>query len=376
MGNILDYLEWRGDLAFDADPFNEVDNLVLSELAYVSFDGLVPPAPAETAVPLKEVRKAYFDMHSRKAIRRDSNHIVRAPLLMDGMSAGKRFGSAGLTGYVNTVKADETAQMSAVTFLLGDGTAYVAFRGTDTTIVGWKEGFNMSYLPETEGQRRAVGYLNRIGKSIGRPLRVGGHSKGGNFAVYASAFCDREIRDRIIGIYTNDGPGFRDEVMETEAYRSILPKVVSIVPDTSIIGMLLTSDVKHRYIKSSAGGLVQHDTFSWEVTADHFVSSKPSELGLFIKKSQKDWLSKISDSDRELFVNTLFSLLESTGMETFDEMSERKLRAAAEIRSSMKEMPKDLQKTMNRILGELLLSGRDAALEAIAGSISEKHRKS
>ena len=363
MSNIFDYLEWRGDVPFDEDPFNEVDNLVLSELAYVSFEGIVPCDG--TSVPVADVREAFFAAHPRELIREDSSHIVKAPLLMDGMASGRRFGTAELMGYADIVDTDEMVQMAAVTILLGDGSAYVAFRGTDTTVVGWKEDFNMSYLPETEGQRRAVWYLNETGKRVERPLRVGGHSKGGNFAVYASAFCGRKIRDRIIEVYTNDGPGFRPEVMEREEYKSILPKVISIVPSTSVIGMLLTSDVRHRFIKSTGGGVAQHDALTWKVVHDRFVSSEPSELGLFIMKSQKDWLSKLGDRDRELFVNTLFSIFESTGMGTFNEMGLNKLRAASEIWSSMKGMPKEKQKEMNRIIGELLLSGRDAALEAI-----------
>ena len=231
MSNIFDYLEFRGDIPLEREPFNEVDNLVLSELAYVSFEGIVPCDGS--AVPVADVRDAFFAVHPREEIREDSNHIVRAPLLLDGMASGRRFGTAEIMGYADIVDTDEMVQMSAVTFLLSDGTAYVAFRGTDSTVVGWKEDFNMSWLPETEGQRRAVWYLNETGKRLDRPLRVGGHSKGGNFAVYASAFCDSRIRDRIREVYTNDGPGFRPEVMETKEYRSVLPKVISIVPGTS-----------------------------------------------------------------------------------------------------------------------------------------------
>ena len=363
MSNIFDYLEFRGDIPLDEDPFNEVDNLVLSELAYVSFEGIVPHDGR--AVPVAYARDAFFAAHPREEIREDSNHIVSAPLLLDGMASGRRFGTAEIMGYADIVDTDEMVQMSAVTFLLSDGTAYVTFRGTDSTVVGWKEDFNMSYLPETEGQRRAVWYLNETGKRLDRPLRVGGHSKGGNFAVYASAFCDRKIRDRIKEVYTNDGPGFRPEVMETKEYRSILPKVISIVPDTSVIGMLLTSDVRHRYIKSSGGGIAQHDAMTWKVVGDRFASAEPSELGLFIMKSQKDWLSKLGDRDRELFVNALFSIFEATGMGTFDEMSRRKLRAVTEMINGMKAMPKDKQKEMNRIIGELIRSSGEAAWEAL-----------
>ena len=363
MSSIFDYLEWRGDISFDEDPFNEVDNVVLSELAYVGFGGIVPCEKG--SVPVGKVRDAFFAKYPRSLIHEDSSHIVKAPLLMDGMASGRRFGAARMTGYADIVDTDEVVQMAAVTFLLGDGTAYVAFRGTDSTVVGWKEDFNMSYLPETEGQRRAVEYLNAIGRRIRRPLRVGGHSKGGNFAVYASAFCSRSVRDRIIGVYTNDGPGFRPEVMESDEYKSILPKVTSIVPDTSVIGMLLTSKVRHRFIKSSGRGIAQHDALTWQVVRDRFASSEPSELGLFIMKSQRDWLGKLEDRDRELFVSTLFSLFEATGMETFDQMADRKLKAAAEIRNSMKQLPKEKQKEMNRIIGELLRSGGVTAWETL-----------
>lgn len=363
MSNIFDYLVWRGRASFEDEPFNEVDNVVLSELAYTGFGGMVPRDGK--AVPVRKVRDAFFALHPREEIGEFSTHIAKAPLLMDGMVSGRRFGNMELTGYVNIVDTDEMVQMAAVTFLLDDGTAYVAFRGTDSTIVGWKEDFNMSYLPVTEGQRRAVRYLNEIGRRIDRPLRVGGHSKGGNFAVYASAFCDEDIRDRIIEVYTNDGPGFRPEVMATNEYRKILPKVISIVPDTSVIGMLLTSNVRHRCIGSTASGIAQHDVMTWKVIYDRFVSSEPSDLGHFIMKSQRDWLGKLGDRDRELFVNTLFSILESTGVETFDQMAVRKLRAVQDIRNSMKQLPKAKQKEMNRIIVELILSGRDAAVEKL-----------
>lgn len=363
MSNIFDYLEWRGDITFDEDPFNEVDNLVLSELAYTCFEGIVPYDGE--AVPLSEVRKAYFRKHPRSRIHDDDDHITKSPLLMDSMVTGKRFADITMTGYVDIVDADEAVQMAAVTYFLGDGTAFVAFRGTDGTIAGWKEDFRMSYLQETEGQRRAVWYLNETGKRVKRPLRLGGHSKGGNFAVYASAFCDKRIRKRITAVYTNDGPGFRPEVMETEEYKSVLSKVTSIVPDTSVIGMLLTSDVAHRFVKSEASLIAQHDPMTWEVTRNSFVESKPSELGLFIKKSQKGWLRKLDDSERELFVDTLFSLIEATGMHSLEQISEKKLKAFTDIRNSMKEMPKDKQKEMNRIIAELIHSSSEAARDML-----------
>ena len=356
MADIFDYLKRRGHVPFAEDPFNEVDNLILAMLSYADFDGILDDSFKTISLNIADRR--YFEKHPRTLAKKSIFHFERAPLLMDSMLKGNRFRETELTKYVDIINSDKDMQMAAVTFLLSDGSAYVAFRGTDTTVAGWKEDFNMSYMPETEGQLSAVRYLNEVGAKIKRPIRVGGHSKGGNFAVYASAFCEREIQDRIIAVYTNDGPGFRNEVMEREAFKRILPKVVSIVPDTSIIGMLLTSNVGHVVVKSRERGLRQHDALTWMVRRNRFKTAKQSALGSFINKSQKEWLSRIDDESREMFVNTLFSFFEATGMDTFDEMIINRRSSAKKIMATIKGLPKEKQAELMAILGDLLQSSR------------------
>lgn len=369
MATVFDYLDWRGDVPFSVDEFNEVDNLILAELAYTEFDGLLPDDGTE--VPLKEVQKAFFEKHSREEIRKEENPIRRTPLLMDGMVSGARFEDMTLSNYVSIIDSYKDVQMAAVTFRLGDGTVYVAFRGTDTSVVGWKEDFIMSYLPETEGQRKAVEYLDQVGSKIRKPIRVGGHSKGGNFAVYAAAFCKEKVKRRIIEVYTHDGPGFRDEVMVTEEYKKILPKVVSIVPDTSIIGMLLTSKIEHRVVQSAASLIMQHDGLSWQIERNRFKQAELSELGLFIRNIQVDWLSKIGDKERESFVDTLFSLFDATGMGTFTTMKENKLKTAEGIISALQALPKEKQTELVKIIGKLIESGEHHVLSSVFDSLNE-----
>ena len=192
MSDIFDYLKWRGDLSFEADPFNDVDNLVLAELSYTCFDGLVSDSGEE--VPLTSVRESFFLTRDRDVLMKSDDHMDRAPLLMDGMVSGDRYRCTMLSDYINIVDTEQDLQISAVVFHLSDGSAYIAFRGTDNTVTGWKEDFNMSYMPETPGQRMAKEYLQRVASRIRKPLRVGGHSKGGNFAVYSSAFADPDIK--------------------------------------------------------------------------------------------------------------------------------------------------------------------------------------
>ena len=375
--NVFDYLKWRGDVPLSVAPFNEVDNLILSELAYTDFSGIVPESGQE--VPLREAYEAYFSSHTREEIQASKSFTARSPLLMEPMCSGARFGDMKLTAYRDERNTQADLQFSAVTFLLSDGSAYAAFRGTDGTLVGWKEDFLFSYLSGTEGQQRAAEYLRRDAGEIGRPLRAGGHSKGGNLAVYAAACCGEETQDRLTAVYSNDGPGFRLEFLAGEEYQRIVPKIVSIVPDTSVIGLLMDSSVRPRVVRSTASGIMQHDGFSWETERDRFAEAKLSETSKMLRQMLSGWLDQMDDGDRKELTETIFGLLSATGENTFSGISESRWKSLEAMAASALKLPKENLQEMGRYLTQLgksggktvsaLLQSRVAELLRTAGSI-------
>ena len=365
MPNIFDYLYWRADVPLSVAPFNLVDNLILSELVYTDFGGAVPDSGQ--ALPLEEVRDSFFRLHDRGEIeaRTAYSYTARAPYLMDAMLEGRRFRDLRLFGYEAVTDKDATAQFAAVTFLLPDDTVYVAFRGTDGTVVGWKEDLILSYRSGTEGQLRAVDYLSRVGAQTDLPLRAGGHSKGGNLAVYAAAHCSTDLQDRIVRIYSNDGPGFRDEVRVLPGYQAIQPRTVSIVPDTSVIGMLLESDCARHVVKSSASGLVQHDGFTWEVGPTDFVPAQLTRTGAYLEKAVDEWVARQDDQTLRSLVDSLFTLFEATGEETFHSMATRKVKTAEMIMQALRTLPREKQKELLQATGQIITSGGSAARQML-----------
>ena len=363
MPNVFDYLDWRGDVPLSTDPFNEVDNLIFAKLAYVKLDGVVP-AIGEP-LPIPAVRDAFFEKHTREDVRKDPVPTARSALLLDPMADGARFAGTKLLFYVNELVPERTAQIAAVTFLLPDGAVYVAFRGTDNTLIGWKEDFEMSYVSRTHGQVCATEYLNAAAERTTGALRVGGHSKGGNFAVFASAFCRPEVRERIETIYCNDSPGMRKEIIESPGYAEIQNRIYSVVPESSVIGRLLFNNCTHRVIESTASGIYQHDGFSWQVRRNRFIKAQASEFSLFIDRTLDEWMDGMNDEERRVFTETLFSLFSATGLDTVQQISEKKLRSLEAIVSAVRDMPKEKQKELVRYLGELLQVSKDAAVSKI-----------
>lgn len=373
MANIFDYLDWRGDVPFSVDPFNEADNLILSELAYTKFGSIVPSDGTE--ISLQDAFRAFFSQHTREELLAEKSFTAKAPLLMEGMLSGSRFRDLTISRYVDEFDQQEGLQLSAVTFALPIGCRYIAFRGTDGTLVGWKEDFDISFLPETAGQKRAVQYLNQVGACSKEALIVGGHSKGGNLAIYASAFCNPDIQDRILIVFSNDGPGFRQEIIDSEGYSRIVGKTIQIVPDTSVIGQLLSSLSPRRVIKSSASGILQHDGFTWQVQRNHFEEAPMSSSGELIGQTLGGWLEQMDDKTRESFTDTVFSLFESTGNDTFSEISSQKLKSTGAIVSAGLGMPKDKAQELLRIIGQLGRSGGKTVSGYVSSFISGVQKK-
>lgn len=356
MANILDYVDWRGDVPFSLDPFNEVDNLVLSQIAYTRLDGLI--SPSEKITPKEAVRR-FFGNHTHAEVANNKSLHKDAPFLLEKVAASTRFHGMNISNYVNEIDISGMAQMCAMTIELPDFT-YISFRGTDDSLVGWKEDFNLSYMNETVGQKLATDYLNEALEGRRGDVFVGGHSKGGNFSVYSSSFCKDEHKPKIKKVFSNDGPGFRKSVVESAEYNELLPKVVSILPESTLVGMLFSGKYDHKFVKSSLKGLAQHDATSWQVVCNHFVEAEDqSPEGRAIDEAVAQWLDELSDEDRILFTDVTFEILTSSGATSLQEISVGKGGILELLRKS-KDVPKQRKKEFNNMVKRLFKLGGGA----------------
>lgn len=346
MANILDYLDWRGDITFEERPFNEVDNLILSVLSYLNFDGIV--SGSAKSVSIRTVNRLYqAGVQARRGETEEMTAFSDAfdshiPELLEKAATSRRFGRTKMCHYVSRTDEDNTKQMAAVTFLLEDGTKYVSFRGTDDSLTGWKEDFDLSYMDATAGQKDAVKYMNCSFRNNRAPLRVGGHSKGGNFAIYAAAFCNSRVREQIVAVYSNDGPGFKTSIAKSPEIRAVREKTVKYSPEYSAIGAILTHTVPVHLVQSNMKGVDQHNAFSWQVKGGHFVETDERDPGsILFDKTMNRWINGESEENRKLFIDTLFGMFEDAGVKTFSEVIGNKVQSMRIIWNALRAMPRD-----------------------------------
>ena len=360
---LLDYLQWRNDVPLSVSPFNEVDNVIFSYLSYIDFRDL--KEDWKGFFDLRDLFRDFCEKHSLEEIETTGEFTERAPLLLKEMMEGERFSATKVGYYAEDFDKDKVKQFAALVFLLPDGRNYISFRGTDKTITGWKEDFLMSCQSETAGAKEAVAYFNKIAPVLEGELILGGHSKGGNFAMYAAAFCEAEYKERIVQVYNNDGPGFREEVIQSSEFQEILPKISTIAPQSSIIGQLLSNPAKQHVIHSMAKGILQHDAMTWEAEKDALVSSELDELSEYTKTTLGSWLETMDDATRESLCTTAFSLIESTKSETFIEFSGNLMKNMETIWKEMGKLPEEKKKEIMNALSNLMESSKQAAVSQI-----------
>lgn len=377
MGNIMDYISWRGDLTFAQSPFNEVDNLILACFSYVNLDR-IPAVTRQKGIELKKLVKEFKKLHTIKELEADKSFIRLAPFMMFEMAESVRFGNCVIRNYVNEIVTEAEQQFSAVEIVLDDGTSYISFRGTDDTIIGWKEDFNLS-TGVVPAQERAVEYMQRISDKASGMLRVGGHSKGGNLAIYGSVMC-KSVHDKILEIYSNDGPGFSKEFQESPETAEMMPKIIRIIPEYSIIGTLLEHEKQPIIVASTSRGLLQHDGFSWEVQGLGLVrrDSLNKTALRFIEILHK-WIDGMDMEQKRLLIEDLFATLQASGYENLSEVQSGGLKSlAAMVKRLDKFAPESrgmMQELLTAICGgwlEQLQEHTKDKLSAIPQSFSDK----
>lgn len=345
MANLFDYLDWR-DIDLQKTEFNEVDNLILARLSYFPLDDLMKVDEEIT------VEEAY---HRFQGKEQEARILQKEDLdLFPRLAQSIRFKHLTISHFVNFLSPEEEKQFSAVTIHLPDQKMYIAYRGTDNTIVGWKEDFNMSFQELVPSQLDSVHYLEQIANHYPqKQILIGGHSKGGNLAVYAAAFCSFATKKRILEVYNNDGPGFHESIINSQEYQEILLRIHTFLPQSSIIGRLLNHKEQTTILKSTQTGIMQHDLYTWQVMGDHFVQDQFTNSSEFIDHTITDWLTEVSPEQRGKFIDTLFEILNATQVQTLSEMGAKWFSSAKTILKTYQKADEESKEIVLKTLSSL-----------------------
>ena len=337
MSNLLDYIAWRGDLTFEQDPFNSIDALILSCLSYVNFDKIVSPK-AQGKITIEKASEKFFSLHSEEELAQDKSFIKFAPSMLRALGQSERFKTAYLSNYIDDTDISREIQFAAVEIDTSDGGVFISFRGTDDTIIGWKEDFNLSFMT-VPAESEAALYLQKVMKGRLDKIRLGGHSKGGHLAVYAALAANSDLTSRIESIYNFDGPGFNHEAMESEQFKSIRHKITKIIPESSIVGRLLENTVDPIVVKSTELGIMQHDPLSWQMEGKQFeICSSTDMISDLFDETMSGWLAEMTFEDRKVFVDELFSVFEASGCENLSMLTQVGVKGTKDMIVRMREI--------------------------------------
>lgn len=306
MKNLFYYLKHYGNLNFSQHPFNSVDSLILSQLAYIDFQDFVGGIEnLQSDCDLEFFSKQNFRMLTKDTLaKRNNKKLIKL------IKKSSRFNTMKINYYVNHWNMQAEIQFSAITFIFEDF-CYIAYRGTDLTFVGWKEDFNMSFLETIPSHLESLSYLNKVASLINKKIFIGGHSKGGNLALYASLFCSQEIKNRIIKIFDHDGPGFKTNYYNSTQYNEIAFKLDKTIVKESLVGVAMHHIPDYKVVDCYGVFLFQHDPFNWKVTkkGDFKYIFQNNKVSQIFEKFVKLWLEAFNEEQRLKFVNLAFDLM-------------------------------------------------------------------
>lgn len=351
-GTILDYLDWRGDLDFSSVPPCDIDYLIFSRMAYLPFETY----PCLGLTVAEAV--ALFDGNARFLIEQD-------PEFAGKLAESRRFSSLRVLDTRVCFNKQRQEQFCAILWRMDEKTIVFGFRGTDATIVGWKEDFNMGFVTPVPSQKEALSYLkSRADVYKDDSIILCGHSKGGNIAEYAALMCPKSIQDRILKVSNFDGPGFDSAVVPDSLYEPIRDRYLYVVPQTSIIGVLLNHGITPTVVKSTNSGIKQHDLYSWTLLGNHFCTlEERNTTSRFLDATIKNWVCALDQKQRQAFVDVLFESLLTYDKLTFKQFRHDWRQSIPLVYEQIKDMDSTTRKMMGHLLGLLLHSATEAIPE-------------
>ncbi len=316
MNTIFDFAENRRDISFNASGFNEIDNVIFSRLSYLDFK-------EHTGKTLKAVSESFVYTPEEELNKRNKN-LVKTEDLLKLLGSTKRYASVVVTDFTESPEKSTTTAFSATVFKLTESTSYIAYRGTDEKIIGFYEDAELAYSFPIAAQLAALSYTNKILSEQSGNFIIGGHSKGGNLAMFSYIFTNEENKARIPTVYNNDGPGFPKDLVNILFTPQTAEKIINILPDSSIVGRMLEAGGKRVIIKSSAIGASQHNVFTWLINGEEFEKAeKFSALSEYMDSTLTESLDTISQNGLQKAVKAIYDIAKQSGIYTLDDINKK-----------------------------------------------------
>lgn len=372
----MQYLEEFGNYTFDEQVFNEIDNVIFSALSYVEFEEIMEN---DECITIKEASDRYFQKYEEQEISSRLSFVKDCPFLLQKMATCRRYASLFLLRPINIVDVQTVQQFAAITIALKNHYYYISFRGTDDSMIGWKEDFRMSYLEVIPSQKEAVTYLENVYASLPhRPLYkagfhsfletikgyfkkpkllLGGHSKGGNLAIYAGCKSSKRIKKQIATIFNNDGPGFHQSFVETPEYKEMVAKIHMFLPVSSFFGRLLEHQEECHIVLSDGRGFFQHNVFTWQIEGAHFMYEENTSLASKrYNTTIRKWLASLDEEKRAAFIEVMFALLARVGITCVGDILKNPRKCLMMIVKVLPSLPEEERKMLSLGIKTLLQS--------------------
>lgn len=365
MSNYMDYVERYGDISFTEKPFCDGDNVALCGMYYMPFEQVVSDSFDDEPKPYKQASDELFALRGYKHKPVGLVLLKNISELMVLMSRYKRFQEMKMVACVNVFEKDPDVQFNACTFILPDDTLVVIFRGTDDSLRGWKEDFDILVKDSIPSQKLAVDYLESVAQKFSGDIIICGHSKGGYVAQYGALNSKKEVRDRIKCIYNNDGPGFSDYTyLTSDVYKELLPRYKHFVPQSSLIGMLLCHDDDYTVIKSNKlSGPLEHDLVSWQYDGDTLKTvSDLTTIGKLTDMALYNLVKGLGDNQKKAFDEVLTGILDGTGQVGLLDVKDNVIESLKGVKSANDATNSASQKEVNHIFASFI---KDAIVESV-----------
>ncbi len=360
--NIYDYIDEFGVYSFEEQEINEVDSAIFAFLSYANFNNIFD-FPKMT---INEIGRKHLGIHSKQEVNviavRDGNNLLKY------IKDTKRYKNCIVSNY--KYEGNDDVQFGVIAIEYKKNEVYISFEGTNELLSGWKENFHLTYEFPTKSHQMAINYLNRNFTFSYKKLIIGGHSKGGNLALVAAMNANYFVKNRIMKIYNFDGPGLLENELNSKNFKSILHKYIQIIPDYSVVGLLLENE-NTIVVKANNKTAFSHNIYYWQVDKTQFVRSKLSVSSKALKKDIDAWMNKYSEQEKIAFIDNLENICQKTQVKSLLEFKSKKTKILDFIYES-KELSENSKKILMDFIIIFLKSLNNITKEEIKQFINKK----